>query len=346
VETTLTPDYWSITLPSRLATSAARSPELFAYASSLCLLNARVPPFAHRGEDGEQKASIYLRDLFDPVVQPKKAPIERHHLFPRKYLEGLGISGTRSVNQIGNLAYVEWPDNIEVSDTAPAAYWPRYAGQFGKEDLFNHALPEHWHEMPYEEFLEARRVLLAKVIRAGFERIGSAPAIAWPRPGDEEVEERNRDIYLHPDRPFSNELAIRRLIRRLEGDILWYEAHMDRKALEILNDELPAEGITSVRLMSGPANLSSKTKRAFERFAEELASRDVDAQRRVLPAERARAFHARIICDDDETFEVPPLNSVLAGTVVSIRLSDMPLESFEDAWDEDGVPLGEYPTAS
>jgi hypothetical protein len=346
VDTTLTPDYWAITLPNELATSAARSPELFAYAASLCLLDARVPPFGKQGPGGEQKASLQLRDLFDPVVQPKKAPIERHHLFPRKYLEGIGIAGIRRVNQIANLSYVEWPDNIEVSAMAPKDYWPAYAEQFTAEDTFNHALPENWHEMPYEEFLEDRRKLLAKVIRAGFEKIGAAPTSVLIEREEEALRRDTGDVYLHPDRPFSNDLAIRRLIRKLEGDILWYEQHMDRKALEILTDELPAEGIASVRLMSGPANLSSKTKRAFERFAQELERRNIDVQWRVLPAEKARTFHARVICDDDETFEVPPLNSVLAGAIDSIRASDMPLETFEDAWDAEGVPLAEYPTAS
>src|SRR5262249_32116470 len=63
VDTTLTPDYWAITLPSRLGTSAARSQKLFAHAASLCMLSARVPPFARRTSAGEQKASVYLRDL-------------------------------------------------------------------------------------------------------------------------------------------------------------------------------------------------------------------------------------------------------------------------------------------
>jgi hypothetical protein len=346
IDTTLTPDYWTITLPQALATSAGRSPELFAYAASLCLLNARVPPFGKQGADGEQKASLFLHDLFDPVVQPKKAPIERHHLFPRKYLEQIGIFGIRRVNQIGNLSYVEWPDNIEVSATAPKDYWPTYADQFSAQDLFHHALPQGWHEMPYEEFLDARRKLIAQVIRSGFERIGAGAATTWLAPGGNEGLAGNGDVYLHPDRPFSNDLAIRRLIRKLQGNILWYEQHMDRKALEILNDELPSEGITSVRLMSGPANLTPKTKRAFERFAQELEKRDVDAQWRVLPTDKARSFHARVICDDDETFEVPPLNSVLAGTVDSIRASEMPLDAFEDAWDDDGVPLTEFQTAS
>ena len=42
---------------------------------------------------------------------------------------------------------------------------------------------------------------------------------------------------------------------------------MDRKALEILSDELSVDQIDEVRLLSGPANLSAKTKKAFERFS-------------------------------------------------------------------------------
>jgi hypothetical protein len=177
ISTELTPDYWTTRLPQMLATAAARGPGLFAYAASLCLLNARVPPFVDGGAGQEQKSSLLLRDLFDPVVQPKKIPIERHHLFPRRYLEREGISGTRSINQIANLSYVEWPENIEISDAAPSSYWPRYADQFSVEDLFHHALPQDWAQMDYEQFLDERRKLMAQVIRKGFETIG-APSVS------------------------------------------------------------------------------------------------------------------------------------------------------------------------
>jgi hypothetical protein len=345
ISTTLTPDYWTITLPETLATSAARGPGLFGYAASLCLVNARVPPFVAAGPEGEQKAAIYIRDLFDPVVQPKKAPVERHHLFPRKFLEDQGIQGSRSINQIANLSYVEWPENIEISANAPSSYWPRYADQFSAEDRFNHALPDGWDAMDYDEFLKQRRDLMAQVIRKGFETIGAAPE-AKPVEGPALVPPKLGEVYLHPDRPFSNDLAVRQVIRQLEGDVLWYEQHMDRKALEILSDELPADGIEELRLLSGPANLSSKTKKAFERFRSELETRGVVAEWRVIPADRARTLHARVISDDDQTYELPPLNSVLAGTVDSIRASEMPLDPFEDAWKSEGVPLAEFGTDS
>ena len=61
----------------------------------------------------------------------------------------------------------------------------------------------------------------------------------------------------------------------------------------------------------------------------------------MLPADRARALHARVIADDDRTYEVPPLNSVLAGTVDSIRSSEMPMDTFTDAWTGEAVSLAE-----
>ncbi|HEY1690237.1 MAG TPA: DUF262 domain-containing protein [Solirubrobacteraceae bacterium] len=173
----LTEDYWTITLPQQtLATSAARGPGLFAYAAALCILNARVPPFVEQGGHHEQKAALGLRDLFDPVLRPKKAPIDRHHLFPRKHLERLGVTGSRNVNQIANLSYVEWPENVEISDVAPSMYWPRYEDQFTATDRFHHALPDGWAQMDYWRFLDERRKLIAEVIRKGFEAIGAAPA--------------------------------------------------------------------------------------------------------------------------------------------------------------------------
>jgi hypothetical protein len=48
--------------------------------------------------------------------------IERHHLFPRAYPRShLKVTDSREINQIANMALVEWADNIAISDDAPAA---------------------------------------------------------------------------------------------------------------------------------------------------------------------------------------------------------------------------------
>lgn len=40
-----------------------------------------------------------------------------------------------------------------------------------------HALPEKWEQMSYKQFLEARRLLIAAVIRDGFTRLTEGEAV-------------------------------------------------------------------------------------------------------------------------------------------------------------------------
>ncbi|GAJ17231.1 unnamed protein product, partial [marine sediment metagenome] len=154
---TLTQDFWGVTLPNDLATSSSRSPSLFAYNAALVLLDARV-----------LFSTAKVAELLDPAVQASRSAAERHHLFPKGYLASLGITRTRDTNQIANYAYVEWADNMDISDQTPADYLPRLKKRFSETE-FNrmnhyHALPENWEHMEYRAFLERRRELMAQII--------------------------------------------------------------------------------------------------------------------------------------------------------------------------------------
>jgi len=117
---------------------------------------------------------------------------------------------------------------------------------------------------------------------------------------------------------------------------------MGIKALEILVDEIDRDNVSDLRLLSGPANVTDRVKRGFERFATELQHDGVNAEWRVLPLDVARQFHARVLLDDESIWELPPLNSLLQGTVDSIRPSSMPRASYAEAWEsEDALPLAE-----
>jgi len=161
IDDALTDDFWNITLPNELATSSPRSPSLFAYYAALQLLDARV-----------LFSKMKVSELLDPALKAKKSALERHHLFPKAYLATLGITDDRDTNQIANYALLEWADNIDISKTSPAVYYPLYTRHLpgGEREAMHHwhALPEEWHEMAYPDFLTARRRLLARVIRDGF----------------------------------------------------------------------------------------------------------------------------------------------------------------------------------
>jgi hypothetical protein len=162
----LTNDFWNISLVNQLETSSGQSPAFYAYYASLNLLGARV-----------LFSKIKVSELLDPMLKQQRAPIEKHHLFPKKYLKSIGIQDTKEINQVANYASVEWGDNTRISDVAPSEYFPEYAKRFNDDDLKQmmewHALPEGWPTMNYQEFLVERRKRMAQVIRNGFESLGS-----------------------------------------------------------------------------------------------------------------------------------------------------------------------------
>jgi len=166
VNDTLTADYWAITLPNELATSAAKSPALVAYIAALNIHDADV-----------LLSTSKVRSRLDPAITLKKG-IERHHLFPKGYLKAaLDISDTKRVNQIANFALVDWSDNIAISDLAPDTYWPQQVASKGlaaeklAQAMYWHALPEGWEHMPFDEFLAARRKRMAVVVRDAVARL-------------------------------------------------------------------------------------------------------------------------------------------------------------------------------
>lgn len=165
ISANFTGDYWDITLPTRLETSSSRSPALFAYWAALNLLDAQVL-------FSDQK----IRDLMDPHTTAPRA-IERHHLFPRKYLEGLGITATTQVNAIANMAFLDWPENAKIGAQGPADYWGpmtiSLADDVVTRQRYWHALPQGWEQLSYSEFLEKRRQLIAHVIHDGYKTLTS-----------------------------------------------------------------------------------------------------------------------------------------------------------------------------
>jgi hypothetical protein len=90
---TLTTDYWLITPPNDLATSASKSLALLAYIAALNILDADA--LLSTGK---------VRGRLDPAITAKKG-IERPPHFPQGLLcTQLKITDNRDINQIANMA--------------------------------------------------------------------------------------------------------------------------------------------------------------------------------------------------------------------------------------------------
>lgn len=161
ITSAMTEDFFNISLPQRMTTSAAVSPEWNGYIAAINVLGK--PMFL---------STVPMANYLIPGASGTKNPIDKHHIFPKKYLEEIGYDNDRDRNQIANFTYIDYQTNIEISDAPPAEYIDRYRQRLGedryKETCFENALPLDFEKMDYEEFLAKRRVLMAQKVREAY----------------------------------------------------------------------------------------------------------------------------------------------------------------------------------
>ena len=167
MKTELTEDYWNIALPQRLESSNNN------YAVKTYTA-AKI-----KSGDNILFSNAVLRDHLSPLIKSPKKSIDIHHIFPKNYLKQNGINDKTKYNQQANMIYIEYKDNIKISDKSPKEYWAMMLdslNEFEKDELIKnytekYELPNEFWNMDYFEFLEERRILMAKYIRKYFESL-------------------------------------------------------------------------------------------------------------------------------------------------------------------------------
>lgn len=164
--------FWSTVLVQRLDTSVASSPYFHVF------LMAQVKAGA-RGFLSEQ---ITVQSLIE-----QRGDI--HHIFPKKYLQKNGVNNRKDYNQIANYVYTQSEINIKIKADAPCEYMALMKAQISgdglhyggitdeddlKRNLAENCVPEEFMDMDirgYTEFLEKRRSLMARFMRAYYEEL-------------------------------------------------------------------------------------------------------------------------------------------------------------------------------
>ncbi len=165
IESELTNDFWEITVPNKLLVSSSKKNTIRnTYIAGLIRNGVKVL-FSDRK----------ISDLFDPALKKRKKDLEKHHIFPKNYLKSQFELDHRQINQVANFTYLEFEDNIDISDKAPREYFLDIKNTYykNKEDeliktLADHCLPINFYDMEYKNFLKERRKLIAKYVRSVF----------------------------------------------------------------------------------------------------------------------------------------------------------------------------------
>jgi len=172
IDSELTESFWTGMLPQLMETSSTKSPYFIAYvAAQVCL-----------GDKGFLSEKITVRDL---VLHTH----DKHHIFPRRYLQKKGMSQGR-YNQIANFVITQSEINIAIGDKPPEIYFKEIAEQVNggpkryggitdpetlRQNFLQNCLPESMlsGEVPdYDTFLAERRRLMALRIKHWFEVLG------------------------------------------------------------------------------------------------------------------------------------------------------------------------------
>lgn len=161
IATRFTDDYFEYTLPNELNTAAAISPSWNGYIASQIVLNTTM-----------LFSNTPISKYFILGSSGTKSAIDKHHIFPKHYLSSIGFTSDRDRNQLANFTYLDYATNIDISDDSPSEYVAKYRERLGEEKYkktcADHALPEDFETMEYTEFLAARRILMAKIVKQAY----------------------------------------------------------------------------------------------------------------------------------------------------------------------------------
>lgn len=165
----LSPAFWEFGLVQQLETSGTSSPYFWVFVAAQIRAN----------DKGLLSKDITVRELVSHLG-------DIHHIFPRDLLKKAGLSRSQ-YNQIANYAYTQEEINIQIGNKAPSTYFGDIQSQcnggpvkYGaiadmdvlKANLAANCIPETifgMDESDFDEFLNARRQLMAQKIRHYYE---------------------------------------------------------------------------------------------------------------------------------------------------------------------------------
>ncbi len=181
----------------------------------------------------------------------------------------------------------------------------------------------------------------ATAVRAFLVILNAAGIVVWSQkrqtvrvaiePPDESTDFAPVVRVIERDRPFSNALHLRQILRSCEDYIWWAEPHLPRKALESLVLEADRAKIAEIRLVSAPREIDEATRTDWKRFRSEMRALGITAGWRTAKP-GALALHDRFIIGRREAWNVPPVNSLHKGDYAeAFKTPNRP--PFSDWWD-------------
>jgi len=129
----------------------------------------------------------------------------------------------------------------------------------------------------------------------------------------------NKAYLLGPTTPFSNHQHIKDLLTGLSGSVYWMDKHFRKEALAWIVESMDGTRTPNITIISGPDNIDRSAQDDFKKAQKELSYRGATLDWKVIPKTHAHRLHDRWIWDDAQSFNVPPVASMMAHQIAEIN---------------------------
>lgn len=123
-------------------------------------------------------------------------------------------------------------------------------------------------------------------------------------------------VYVDHQRPYTNDLRIREVLRECRGSIKWIDKYFQKEGFEWIWREATAENISRIEIVStiDDSGLDPLAVADYRRLKKELGLKGISVDWKVLDRSDSYSFHDRWVIDDNGLcYNLPSINSIKSG---------------------------------
>jgi len=116
---------------------------------------------------------------------------------------------------------------------------------------------------------------------------------------------------INQEKPYTNLLALKRVIRECKGKLIWIERHFTKKIFELISEEADGNKISEILIMSGPINIDNRVLEEFKLLKVELKNKKINVSFCIVTDNKL--FHGRWVIGNNICYKIPPTNTIIQG---------------------------------
>lgn len=132
-----------------------------------------------------------------------------------------------------------------------------------------------------------------------------------------------KNVFIEPDRPFSNIMWVKRVLGECLNHIHWFDKHFQKEGLEWLWSIADANKIQEIKIISLKLTIDSEFRKQYKRFKKEMENKGIKVEWRLIDNGLVKDSHDRwIIGDKGYLRNVPNVNAINSGQRSEMNSSD------------------------